>query len=116
MRGFLLILCAGLGCAVLGGILGWLLGVFSPEFIALVAQPQPVVEPARLGAALGAVSGLLMGSLAMVAGLLVGVLRAWLTRGHPQTTQEHASSSSESSALAGRLAEEAHRYYEKRTR
>src|SRR5262245_183030 len=81
MRGFLLIVLAGLGSAALGGGLGWLIGWMSPEFVALLAQPSPVAEPGRLGAAFGVVSGLLLGALAMAFGLLVEAVRAWAARG-----------------------------------
>ena len=81
MRVFLLIVVAALGCAALGSGFGWLVGNLSPEFIALVAQPYPVAEPERLGAALGLVSGLLLGAAAMGFGLLVEAFRAWATRG-----------------------------------
>jgi hypothetical protein len=81
MRGFLLIVIAGLGSAALGTGLGWLVGILSPEFIGLVAQPNAVADPARLGAALGLVSGLLLGVAAMAFGLLVDAIRAWATRG-----------------------------------
>jgi hypothetical protein len=80
MRGFLLILVAGLGCAALGSGVGWLLGSLSPEFIELIAQPYPVAEPPRLGAALGLVCGLLLGAIAMALGLLVEAFRVWAVR------------------------------------
>jgi len=78
MRGFLLIIIAGLGSAALGCGLGWLVGRLSPEFIELVALTPTVAEPARLGAALGLVSGLLLGAAAMAFGLVVDVIRVWL--------------------------------------
>jgi hypothetical protein len=81
MRVFLLIVLAGLGCAALGSGVGWLVGTLSPEFIALVAQPSPVAQPQRLGAALGLVSGLLLGAAAMAFGLLVEAFRVWAVRG-----------------------------------
>jgi hypothetical protein len=80
MRVFLLIVIAALGCAALGSGFGWLVGELSPEFIALLAQPSPVAEPERLGAALGLVSGLLLGAAAMGFGLLVEAFRAWAIR------------------------------------
>jgi len=116
MRGFLLILFAGLGCAVLGGALGWLLGAISPEFVALVAQPHGVAEPARLGAALGTVSGLLLGFAAMVVGLLLGAFRAWLARGHSQINETLASPDKTPDVLAGRAAADVYDYSEKGTR
>jgi hypothetical protein len=75
MRGFLLIFAAGMGSAFLGGALGWFIGILSPEFIQLVAGPFPVANPGELGAALGIVSGLLMGAMAMAFGLVIGVFR-----------------------------------------
>jgi hypothetical protein len=81
MRAFLLIVVAGLVCAALGSGFGWLVGCLSPEFVELVAQPHPVADPQRLGAALGQVSGLLLGAAAMGFGLLVEAIRAWALRG-----------------------------------
>jgi hypothetical protein len=81
MRVFLLMVLAGLGCAALGSGVGWLVGTWSPEIIALVAQPSPVAQPQRLGAALGLVSGLLLGTAAMAFGLLVEAFRVWAARG-----------------------------------
>src|SRR3712207_1877371 len=90
MRGFLLIVIAGLGCAILGGGLGWVVGHLSPEFVALLARPSVVSEPERLGAALGLVSGRLLGAGAMAFGLLVEAFRVWATnrpaRQAPQPT------------------------------
>jgi hypothetical protein len=85
MRGFLLIVLAGLGSTVLGGGLGWLVGTLSPEFVELVAYPQPVAEPGRLAAALGMVSGLLLGAAAMAFALLIEAFRAWALRGRAGT-------------------------------
>jgi hypothetical protein len=83
MRVFLLIVIAGLGCAVLGSGFGWLIGTLSDEFIALLTHPYPVAEPQRLGAALGLVLGLLLGATAMGFGLLVEAFRQWALRGKP---------------------------------
>lgn len=80
MKVFLRILVAGLGCAALGSGLGWLIGMLSPEFIALVVQKQSVAEPERLGAAMGLVSGLLLGVIAMAFGHLVEPCRVWAAR------------------------------------
>ncbi len=80
MRAFLLIVLAGLGCALLGCGFGWLVGILSPEFIALIVQPYSVEVPDRLGAAIGLVSGLLLGTAAMMFGLLVEAFRAWVLR------------------------------------
>jgi hypothetical protein len=81
MRAFVLIVSGGFGCAALGGGFGWLVGTLSPELVALLAQPSAVAEPQRLGAALGLVSGLLLGSVAMAFGLLVDAFRLLATRG-----------------------------------
>jgi len=105
MRVFLLIVIAGLVCAALGSGFGWLVGSLSPEFIALIAQPYPVADSQRLGAALGLVSGLFLGVAAMGFGLLVEAFRAWAIRGpasrevpphqtlHPTSHVEDGSSS-----------------------
>jgi hypothetical protein len=74
MKIFFLIVIAGLGCAALGGGFGWLVGILSPEFIALLVQPDPVSEPERMGAALGLVSGLFLGAATMGFGLVVEAL------------------------------------------
>ncbi len=81
MRNFILIVLAGLGCAVLGCGFGWLTGLLSPEFIDLLCQPLVVKEPERMGAALGLVIGLFLGSFAMGFGLAVEAFRAWASRG-----------------------------------
>jgi hypothetical protein len=91
MRTFLLIVIAGLACAALGSGVGWLAGSLSPEFIALVAQPDPVAAPQRLGAALGLVSGLLLGAAAMAFGLLVEAFRHWAVRDKASRTENGPS-------------------------
>jgi hypothetical protein len=81
MKVFVLIVLAGLGCGFLGSGFGWLVGSLSPEFITLVAHPYSVAEPRRLAAALGLVSGLLLGATAMAFGQLVDAFQSWAIRG-----------------------------------
>jgi hypothetical protein len=108
MRVFLLIVIAGLVCAALGSGFGWLVGTLSPELIALIAQPTPVAEAQRLGAALGLVSGLFLGAGAMGFGLLVEAFRAWAIRGPasrevPPKPTPHQSSHVEDSSSSFRV-------------
>ena len=85
MREFVLMLAAGLGSAALGGGFGSLIGWLSPEFISLLAYPNPVLDPARFGAATGLIAGLLIGASAMGFALLVGAIRNRAGRPAPGT-------------------------------
>lgn len=81
MKAFLLVVLAGFVGAALGVGFGWLVGTLSPEFLALLAHPHAVIDPQRLGAALGLVTGLLLGAAVMAFGLLVEAFRLWILRG-----------------------------------
>jgi hypothetical protein len=81
MKGFFLILGAGLVSAALGCGFGWVVGSVSPEFIAYLVQPQPVADAPGLGTALGLVSGLLLGAATMAFSLLVEAFRLWVLHG-----------------------------------
>jgi len=107
MRGFIFILLAGLGCGVLGAGGGWLIGRLSPEFIALVAQPVPVAEAENLGAALGAVSGLLLGAGAMAFGLVIEAFRAWALRPRPPAEPPPSRPTAEGAGIRPRAVREA---------
>ena len=76
MREFGMIVVAGLISAVLGAVFGWLIGRLAPEFIELLARPDRVRSPDRVAAALGAVSGLGLGAIAMSVALIASALRA----------------------------------------
>jgi hypothetical protein len=80
MREFTFILFAALGSAVLGGVFGAGIGYLSPEFIDLLAIPQKVAAPEKFGAAIGLVCGLMLGSVGMGFGLLVGAIRGRSSR------------------------------------
>lgn len=76
-REFLLILAGGAVGSALGAGFGALVGRVSPEFIDVLTHPHPVHAPERVGAAMGMVGGLLVGSAGMVAGRLVGAAWWW---------------------------------------
>jgi hypothetical protein len=90
MRAFLWIVVAGIGCALLGGGFGWLLGWIAPEFLEMLAQPYPVAGPARLGLAVGMVAGLLLGAAAMAFGQLVEAIRGRGRLPNPPSTDYSA--------------------------
>ncbi len=75
VREFLFLLGgAAVGCA-LGGGFGALVGVVSPEALAVLAHPHPVAAPVHLGAAAGMVCGLPLGTAAMAAGRFLSAVR-----------------------------------------
>ena len=76
MREFVLIVVAALISAVLGAGFGCLIGAFAPEFVELLARPDPVRSPQRVATALGAVCGLGLGALVMSVGIVASALRA----------------------------------------
>lgn len=76
-REFILILVGGSIGSVLGMGFGALVGMMSPEFIDLLTHPKSVNAPEWVGAAMGMISGLLLGAGAMFAGRLVGAIRIW---------------------------------------
>ena len=48
-----------------------------PDFVAIIWRPEPVGSTSKLEAGMGTVLGLPIGAAAMVAGRLVGAVRAW---------------------------------------
>jgi hypothetical protein len=76
MREFCLILAAALVSSLLGAGFGWLIGHYAPEFFQLLAPWQTINAKDAVGAALGAITGLLLGAGTMAAGLLIGALKA----------------------------------------
>jgi membrane protein YqaA with SNARE-associated domain len=81
MREFCLILAAALVSSLLGAGFGWLIGHNVPEIFDLLAPLQQIKAKAAVGAALGAIAGLLLGAGTMAAGLLIAALksRPWRT-------------------------------------
>jgi hypothetical protein len=75
MREFTLIVFAALSSAVLGGLFGAGIGYLSPEFIDMLADPRKIASPEKVGAAIGLVSGLLLGAVVMAFSLLVETIR-----------------------------------------
>lgn len=85
MRAFVLIVAAGIGCSILGGIFGYAIGAISPEFlqvITFIPHLGATVENApRLGTAFGMICGLLLGAGAMAFSLVLQTLREGIARG-----------------------------------
>ena len=85
MRAFILIVAAGIGCSILGGLFGFAIGSISPEFLrAITLIPQlgaEVQDAPRLGTAFGMVCGLFLGTAVMAFSLVLQTLREWITRG-----------------------------------
>lgn len=65
LRGFLLILAAGVLCAVLGGLFGAGIAALSPELVAELFGSKAASGPARYAGAVGAIWGLFIGAGAM---------------------------------------------------
>jgi len=80
-REFLLILAGGAIGAVLGAGFGALVGLVSPEFINALLHPFAIQAQDRAGAAMGTISGLLIGAMAMAVGRLIGAIRMWAAGG-----------------------------------
>lgn len=76
MREFCYILAAGLVSSLLGAGFGWLIGHYVPEFLDLLSPIQQIEAKAAVGAALGAINGLLLGAGTMAAGLLIAALKS----------------------------------------
>ena len=75
MREFTFIVFAGLGSAVLGGLFGAGIGYLSPEFIDMLADPHKIAAAEKVGAAIGLVLGLLLGSAVMAFSLFIETIR-----------------------------------------
>jgi hypothetical protein len=69
LRGFLITLASGVAFAVLGGLGGYLLGIFVPDYYRTVFRIPPAVEinPVHAGIGLGVTQGL-------AAGLFIGLV------------------------------------------
>jgi hypothetical protein len=80
-REFLLILVGGAIGAALGAGFGALVGFVSPEFINALVHPFAIQAHDRAGAAMGMISGLLIGAAAMAVGRFIGAIRIWAAGG-----------------------------------
>ena len=78
LRHFLLILAAGLGSAVVGGLFGAGIALLSPEFVSGLFSPK-TGDLARYAAAVGAVWGLFIGAGTMAFVIGVAAIANWFT-------------------------------------
>jgi len=76
IREFLLIAAAALVSSIIGGGFGYAIGIIAPEFINVLTHPHRVGMPGPVGAAMGMISGLLLGAAVMGFVLLVAAIRA----------------------------------------
>jgi len=66
--------------AVLGCGFGFLIGLLSPEFTAMLAHPHPLDQEERFVWAIGLICGLLIGTATMIAARFITALRTLRTR------------------------------------
>ena len=76
LRGFAITIASGLGFAVFGGLLGFLIGKFIPDYYRTVFRIPPGVDldPAQAGLGLGVTQGLIGG---LIIGLVIVATVAW---------------------------------------
>ena len=76
VRGFVITVASGAALAVLGGLLGYAMGIFVPDYYRLVFRSHPDVQfdPAQVGLGLGLTQGLAAG---LFIGLVIVVAVAW---------------------------------------
>ena len=76
VRGFIITIASGLAFAALGGVLGYAMGTFAPDYYRIVFRIPPGVEldPAHVGLGLGLTQGLAVG---LIIGLVIVVAVAW---------------------------------------
>lgn len=77
-REFVLIVAGGFLGSALGTVFGYMVGAFFPDLVAMIWRPEPVDNPASLGAGMGMVMGLPIGAVAMTAGRIIDLIRYWL--------------------------------------
>lgn len=75
-RGFMITIVSGIACSLMGGLLGYALGMFAPDYYRTVFHIPPGValDPAQAGLGLGVTQGLAVG---LFIGLVVVVAVAW---------------------------------------
>ena len=81
LRGFLLIVVAGLLGAGLGGLFGAAIAALSPEFVAELFGSKPAAGLARYAAAVGAIWGLFIGAGAMAFVIGAAAVSHWFRSG-----------------------------------
>ncbi len=76
LRGFVITIASGLALAVIGGVLGYAMGTFAPDYYRIVFRIPPGIEldPVQAGFGLGLTQGLLAG---LFIGLVNVVAVAW---------------------------------------
>lgn len=76
VRGFLITIASGVGFGIVGGLLGYALGKFAPDYYRIVFRiPRQLdLDPAHAGLGLGATQGLVAG---LFIGLVIVLAVAW---------------------------------------
>jgi hypothetical protein len=76
LRGFVITVASGLAFAVIGGVLGYVIGAFAPDYYRVVFRIPPGIQldPAEVGFGLGLTQGLVAG---LFIGLVIVVSVAW---------------------------------------
>ena len=76
VRGFIVTIVSGLAFASIGGVLGYAMGTFAPDYYRIVFHIPPGMEldPAQAGLGLGLTQGLAAG---LVVGLVIVLAVAW---------------------------------------
>ena len=76
VRGFIITVASGVAFAVLGGLFGYAMGIFVPDYYRLVFRSHPGVQfdPAQVGLGLGLTQGLAVG---LFIGLVTVVAVVW---------------------------------------
>jgi len=73
-RAIIIVVLAGIVCSGIGGAIGWLLGIFAPEYYRTVFSggEDPGFDPVQMGLSLGLMQGLIAGLV--IAGGVIGLL------------------------------------------
>ena len=76
LRGFIITITSGVAFAIVGGVLGNLIGLYLPDYYRIVFDlpPDSDINPVQAGVGLGATQGL---SAGLVVGLVIVVATAW---------------------------------------
>ncbi len=74
VRNFLSIVGAALGSSILGGLLGCIVAVVSPEFVKSLTAPPDTGSLVRYAAGLGMIWGLFLGTAVMGFSLLIAAV------------------------------------------